>query len=381
MDSNNVFEGGFLGLDNISVFDRSQPLPQGYSLQQADATGWMAMFALNITIMALEMTTEDPDFEDMAIQTYEQFMAIANAISGGDDQHVPLWDEQAGFFKDLVLAPDGQYHHIDVYSWVGLIPLFACEVVDRRLLANAPRFEQLMEEHRKGLYDGHYVCADPTVINQRGEHLLALVGTDRLVRILERLLNEDEFLSLYGVRSVSKLHDSQRDLGVLPGVGQIMIEYVPGESTSGLFGGNSNWRGPVWMPTNYTLVQTLEKYHRFLGEDFKVPVSCMEGTEMNLREIATLISERLVNIFRRDKETRQIPAFPPESPYQSDPNWRDLMQFYEYFHGNTGLGLGAAHQTGWTGLVANLVMRKHRQDIPTFWREQSPSSDKASAFA
>jgi hypothetical protein len=369
-DGHNVFEGGFLGLDNISVFDRSRPLPPGYSLKQADATGWMAMFALNMTVMALELATEEPSYEDIAIQTYQQFLSIANTMGGHTGTGVSLWDPQAGFFKDLVTTPDGSFHRIDVYSWVGLIPLFACEVVDRRLLRNAPRFQAMLDQHGGGLFDGHYICACPHHENERGERLLSLVEHTMLPRILQRLLSEEEFLSPYGVRSVSRIHATHRDLGHVPGVGEAMIEYVPGESSSGLFGGNSNWRGPIWMPTNFTLVQALEKLHRFLGDGFRVPVPCLGGQAITLREAATLIAERLVAMYRRDASGR-LPVYPADSPFQGDPHWRDLYLFFEYFHGDTGQGLGASHQTGWTGLMANLVMRRYRRDIPAFWREQS----------
>ena len=368
-EGNNVFEGGFLGLDNISVFDRSQPLPPGYSLKQADATGWMAMFALNMTVMALELTLVDPDYEDIAIQTYNQFLSIANAIGGNADGGVSLWDPAAGFFKDLVVTPDGQHHRVDVYSWVGLIPLFATEVVDKRLLSRAPRFNKLLREHKGGLFQGNYICACPDWENGRGEHLLALVDHTMLPSILQRLLRESEFLASYGVRSVSRIHAEHRELGYIPGIGHTMIEYVPGESNSGLFGGNSNWRGPIWMPCNYALVQAIEKFHRFLGNEFKVTVPCLNNQELNLKEIANLLAERLVDLYRRDKNG-QIPAMKPGSPFQHDPHWQDLCLFYEYFHGDTGQGLGAAHQTGWTGLLANLVMRGHRRDIPEYWSRQ-----------
>jgi len=372
-EGHNVFEGGFLGLDNISVFDRSHPLPPGFSLKQADATGWMAMFALNMTLIALELAHDAPDYEDIAIQIFNQFLSIANTVAGHADGGISLWDPEAGFFKDLVTTPDGSYHRIDVYSWVGLIPLFACEVVDDRLLSKTPRFAKLLSEHRGGLFQGNYICACPEWENARGERLLSLVDHTMLPRILRRLLNEEEFLSAYGVRSVSKLHATHRELGHLPGVGQAMIEYVPGESNSGLFGGNSNWRGPIWMPTNFLLVQALEKYHRFLGDEFTVPVPCLGERELNLKEIANLIAERLVDIYRRD-ETGRVRAHPPESPFQHDPYWRDLHLFYEYFHGDTGQGLGASHQTGWTGLIANLVARRYRSDIPRYWRERGQTA-------
>jgi len=367
-DGHNVFEGGFLGLDNISVYDRSRPLPPGYSLKQADATGWMAMFALNMTVMALELTTEDPDYEDMAIQCYEQFLSIANAIAGHGTGTLALWDSEAGFFKDLVVAPDGTSRRIDVYSWVGLIPLFAAEVVDQRMLVCAPRFRSLLREQKGGLFQGHYICQCPDWENERGEHLLSLVDHTMLPRILERLLDEEQFLSPYGVRSVSRIHASRRDLGEIPGVGDAIIGYVPGESNTALFGGNSNWRGPVWMPTNFSLIQALEKFHRFLGDGFTVRVPCEDNRRLNLKQIANLIAERLVNLYRRDP-SQGVPALRRDSPFQYDPHWKDLYLFYEYFHGESGQGLGAAHQTGWTGLIANLLMRRYRRDRPDFWRE------------
>ncbi|MFN0303885.1 MAG: MGH1-like glycoside hydrolase domain-containing protein, partial [Burkholderiales bacterium] len=280
-DGNNVFEGGFLGLDNISVYDRSQPLPAGYSLKQADATGWMAMFALNMTVMALELAAENHDYEDVAIQCYTQFMAIANSIGGHSGEH-SLWDDKDEFFKDLVVTPDGNRQHVDVFSWVGLIPLFASEVIDERLLSRAPRFRATLESHYMGTVDGHKVTHCPVQTNERGEHLLSLLGPRRLKAVLKRVLSEDEFLSQYGVRSVSRIHAERSDLGTLPGIGRALIEYLPGESNSGLFGGNSNWRGPIWMPTNFMLVQAIEKFHRYYGESFKVPVPCLGNEKRSL---------------------------------------------------------------------------------------------------
>lgn len=367
-EGHNLFEGGFLGLDNISVYDRSRALPHGFSLKQADATGWMAMFSLNMTVIALELTTQDATYEDMAIQCYEQFLAIANAIAGDDQGNASLWDMDSGFFKDLLITPSGEQHYIDVYSWVGLIPLFACEVIDQRLLKNAPRFSKRLSEHKGGLFRGNYICACPDWENERGEHLLALVDHSMLPRILQRLLAEDQFLSRYGVRSVSRVHESYQHLGNLPGIGATHIEYVPGESTTGLFGGNSNWRGPIWMPTNYSLIQSLEKFHRFLGDGFSVNVPFLDNQRLNLKEIATLLSQRLVDLYHRDAE-HHIPALRNDSPCQSDEHWQDMFLFYEYFHAETGQGLGAAHQTGWTGLIANLILRKYRKDIPSYWKK------------
>jgi len=377
-DGHNVFEGGFMGLDNISVFDRSQPLPPGFALKQADATGWMAMFALNLTLIALEITVEDPAYEDIAIQCYAQFMNIASGISGNGTGGLSLWDEADGFYKDLLVSPDGSQRRIDVFSWVGIIPLFACEVVDQRLLKAAPRFAAKLREHGGGGFDGHVVCACPDDENARGEHLLSLVDPEKLARILSRVLDEQQFLSRFGVRGVSKYHASHQDLGELPGIGHAYMAYEPGESASGLFGGNSNWRGPIWLPTNYLLIQAIEKYHRYLGASFTVAAPCQGGQTISLKDVANLLAERLVDIFRRGADGL-IPAYPPDSPLQHDPHWRDLHLFHEYFHGETGQGLGAAHQTGWTALIANLVFRRYRQDIPEYWKThrappQSPDS-------
>ncbi|ARO87264.1 glucosidase [Nitrosospira lacus] len=365
----NVFEGGFLGLDNISVYDRSKPLPSGYTLKQADATGWMAMFSLQLTVIALEIAVEDPTYENIAIQCYSQFLAIGYAIAGHTGACVSLWDEADGFFKDLMISPDGAVNRIDVFSWVGIIPLFACEVVDARLLEHRTRFKALLWEHKGGMFDGSTICACPVHTNERGEHLLSLVTASMLVKMLPRIFDEKEFLSPHGIRSVSKRHATHQNPEHIPGIGDTFIRYVPGESDSPMFGGNSNWRGPVWMPTNYLLIQAIEKLHRFLGDAFTFPAPCLNGYEITLKYAATMLAERLVDIFRRD-ESDLIPAFPMDSPHQTDPHWRDLLLFHEYFHGETGQGLGAAHQS-WSGLAANLVMRRYHQDIPEFWRQQT----------
>lgn len=367
-DGNNLFEGGFLGLDNISVYDRSKPLPEGYRLKQADATGWMAHFALKMTLIALELCIENPEYEDIAIHCYKQFLAIAEAVAGTDETGTPsLWDSERGFFMDLLETPDGA-QRIPVYSWVGLIPLFAVEIVNRRMLEHAPRFERLLKEHKGGLFRGSYVCACPDWENERGERLLSLVDHSMLPRILKRLLDEAQFLSDFGVRSLSRVHATDGNLGFIPGIGDALIDYVPGESNSPMFGGNSNWRGPVWLPTNYSLVSSLERFHRFLGDEFTVAVPCLNGRRLNLKEIASLIAERLSNLYRDSSQDAEpgpdgVPALRAHWPSQNDPRWQQHLNFYEYFHAETGAGLGAAHQTGWTGLLANLVMRKYQRDI------------------
>jgi hypothetical protein len=353
----NVFEGGFMGLDNISVYDRSKPLPEGFSLKQADATGWMAMFCLNMTAIAVELAQEDAEYEDMAIQTYVQFLAIADSIYGSELQPHSLWDESCEFFMDLVTLPGGGSKHIHVYSYVGLIPLFAGEITIPEQLKNVPRFKAMLDRHGGGVYDGHVVSACPVHANENGEHFLSLVDEDKLRPILSRLLDEKQFLSDYGVRGMSKHHADHKEIGI-PGMGTGFIQYEPGESTSPLFGGNSNWRGPVWMPINYMLMRALSKFQRYLGDDFKVPLPHEEGREVTLGEAVDMIAMRLLSIFKRN-ENGLVPAFPEDSPFQHDPHWKDLRLFHEYFNGETGLGLGASHQTGWTGLTANIIQRKH----------------------
>lgn len=355
-EHHDLFEGGFMGLDNISVYDRSKPLPPGYRLKQADATGWMAMFALNMTMMALELAAAGRDYEDIAIQCYAQFLAIGKAIAGYGDHGISLWDEHDQFFKDLILTPEGEHRRLDVFSWVGIIPLFACEVVDAQMLAHVPRFRAMLYEHRGGMFDGHTICACPEMTNEKGEHLLSLVDHTMLPGILKHLFNQQEFLSEYGIRSLSRIHAERRDLGLMPGIGQALIDYVPGESNSFLFGGNSNWRGPVWFPTNYSLIESLEKFHRYLGDNFKVSAPGLATHDLTLEEINHHLSERLLNLFRRNANGI-IPAYPIDSPMQHDPCWQDQLLFHEYFHAETGQGLGASHQTGWTALVAMLLIR------------------------
>ncbi|MDD4913456.1 MAG: glucosidase [Methylococcales bacterium] len=365
-EQHDLFEGGFMGLDNISVYDRSRPLPAGYRLKQADATGWMAMSALNMTMMALELTAAGRDYEDIAIQCYAQFLAIGKAIAGYGPHGVSLWDAKDHFFKDLILTPSGEYQRLDVFSWVGVIPLFATEVVDAEILNHAPRFRAMLYAHRGGMFDGHTICACPEMTNEKGEHLLSLVDHGILPGILQHLLNEQEFLSAYGIRSLSKIHARQRDLGLMPGIGQALIDYAPGESDSFLFGGNSNWRGPIWFPTNYSLLETLEKFYRYLGDNFKVSAPGLAETPLTLAEINVCLAQRLIDLFRRDTDG-MIPAYPADHPLQHDPDWRDQLLFHEYFHAETGQGLGASHQTGWTALVAMLLLKgslSKSADIP-----------------
>lgn len=361
-DSRSVFEGGFMGLDNISVYDRSQPLPHGFSLKQADATGWMAMLSLNLAVMAIELAREEPEYEEMAIQIHAQFFAIANAIHGYTETGVPLWDPEDRFFKDALVTPEG-IHSLPVFSWVGLVPVFGIELGYPEQLEGLDRYKAFLASHAGGKYDGNIVCACPHTCNERGERFFSLALPANIPDIMQRVLDSEEFIAPHGVRGLSKIHERVRQFGALPGIGETMIAYEPGESQSALFGGNSNWRGPIWMPLNYLFVRALDKCHRYLTGSFTVPAPALGGQEVTLEQAADLVAERLIDIFRRNRQGLR-PVYPAESPFQNDPHWRELLLFYEYFHGDTGQGLGAAHQTGWTALVANLIKRRYDRQLP-----------------
>ena len=343
-DGNNIFSGGFLGLDNIGLFDRSRPLPTGGELEQADGTAWMAFYASTMLSIALELARDDPAGEDLASKFFEHFIAIAdsiNSLCGGG-----LWDEQDGFYYDRLLCD----HHsslLRIRSMVGIIPLFATEVLDKELLESMPGFQKRMRWFRSN----HPEIAERVIdIDfERRLMLMALVPKDRLLRVLHYVLDEDEFLSPYGVRSLSKLHAEQPYVFTLEG-GTQRVDYLPGESDSGMFGGNSNWRGPVWFPLNYLLIEALERYHHFYPD---VRLACPTGSDqmMSLQEIADELSRRLSKLFLRDEQGRRA-AHGDESRYVEDPHFRDLVLFYEYFDGDNGRGLGASHQTGWTSLVS-----------------------------
>jgi hypothetical protein len=352
---NNVFEGGFLGLDNIGMFNRSEPLPGGGFIEQADGTGWMAMYSLNLMALALELAREDSAYEDVASKFWEHFLYIADAITHLGDDGASMWDEQDGFFYDVLHMPDGTHRPLRVRSMVGLIPLFAVETLEPRLVGQLKGFERRMRwfiENRRDLT--HNVAS--MVVPGKGERrLLSIVDPDQLRRVLTRVLDEAEFLSPYGIRSLSRVHQHQPCILGADGV-EYRVDYEPGESRTGLFGGNSNWRGPVWFPLNYLLIESLQKFHHYLGEDYKVECPTRSGQMMSLWEVSAEISRRLSRLFLLD-EAGKRPIHGSDPRYASDPHWRDLVLFYEYFHGDTGQGLGASHQTGWTGLVAKMLQQ------------------------
>ena len=352
-DGMNVFQGGFLGLDNIGVFDRSQPLPTGGHLEQSDGTSWMGMYCLNMLAIALELAREDPAYEDVASKFFEHFVYIAHAINVHGADGIALWDEEDGFFYDAIHMPDGEQHYMKVRSMVGLIPLFAVETLEPEIIARLPGFQRRMQwflDNMPGFLS--HVESDQSSPNGV-RHLLSLVDKTQLVRILGHMVDKEEFFSPHGIRALSKYHAAHPYILALDGI-ERRVDYEPGESTSGLFGGNSNWRGPVWFPLNFLMIESLQKFHHFYGDDFRVECPTGSGQKMSLWEVGAEISRSLTHIFLRDENDRR-PVYGSTEKFQTDPNWRDLILFYEYFHGDTGAGLGANHQTGWTGLVAKLL--------------------------
>jgi hypothetical protein len=349
----NVFEGGFLGLDNIGVFDRSAPLPTGGHLEQADGTAWMALFSQNMMELAVELAAHDPTYEDMVVKFAEHFMYIAAAMNRpGQDG---MWDDEDGFYYDILRLPDGSATRLKVRSMVGLLPLCATTVIEKWQRERIPgAMEQLFKRwgripellnniHATG--PGHFGAAE------RG--LLALVTTERLRRILTKMLDENEFLGPYGIRSISKFHEQHPYIFHVNGQ-EYRVDYLPAESNTGMFGGNSNWRGPVWMPVNGLIIRALLNFYLYYGDTFKIECPTGSGKLMNLFEVSKEIADRLARIFLRDDRGRR-PVYGGIEKFQTDPHWRDNILFHEYFHGDNGAGLGASHQTGWTGLVAKTI--------------------------
>lgn len=355
-EDKNLFQGGFLGLDNIGVFDRSAPLPTGGHLEQSDGTAWMAMYSLNLLAIAMELAREDHAYEDVASKFWEHFLYIANAMSnrGGG---MGMWDESDGFFYDVLYLPDCTRVPLRLRSMVGLIPLFAVETMDTKWLDKFEGFKRRMQwflENRPDLTCNIATMEKPG----HGERLLLSICDGRQLRsVLQYMLDENEFLSEYGIRALSKVHAPDRHPYMVEFDGQKhQVEYEPAESTSGLFGGNSNWRGPIWFPVNFLLIESLQRFHHYLGPEFKVECPTGSGNMMDLNEVACEISRRLSRIFLRDADGRRPVAVGLEV-FQNDPHWRDLILFYEYFHGDNGAGIGASHQTGWTALVAKLLVQ------------------------
>jgi hypothetical protein len=361
INGKHLFAGGFLGLDNIALFDRSQPLPDGGQLEQADGTAWMAFYCATMLSMALELAHGDPAYEDVASKFFEHFVSIADAMNslGGTG----LWDEADGFYYDQ-LQVDGHSHRLKIRSIVGVIPLFAVEVLEDELLHELPGFRKRMEwflANRQDLSRHISYLEHEHDGGTHGHRLLAIPSQDRLERVLRYVLDENEFLSPHGVRALSRVH-AERPFVCQIGGAEQRVDYVPAESTIGLFGGNSNWRGPVWFPVNYLLVEALERYHHFYGDDFRVECPTDSGCWMTLDKVAAEIARRLSMLFLPDATGRR-PCHADDPRFAHDPHWRNLVLFHEYFHGDNGRGVGASHQTGWTALVTRLLGMPTRQSM------------------
>lgn len=354
-EGKNIFQGGFLGLDNISVFDRSRPLPSGGHLDQSDATAWMGFYCLGMIKIATELAGINPVYQGTASKFFEHFLRIARAMTGEVRHGISLWDEEDGFFYDVIHLPENRVVPLKVRSMVGLIPLIAVEILDADLLERVPDFKRRMLwlfENRKYLRDqGHVACVRAPGIGER--RMLSILNREKLERVLGYMLDENEFLSPYGIRSLSKVH-KDKPYTFRAGDEVHEISYQPAESENGLFGGNSNWRGPVWFPINYLIVEVLQKFHRYYGDTFKVACPAGSNRMMNLKQIAEELSARMVRLFEKD-EAGNRPLHGGNPVFNHDPHWQDLVVFPEYFHGDNGAGLGAGHQTGWTGLVTQLI--------------------------
>ncbi len=358
-EGNNVFEGGFLGLDNIGIFDRSAPLPTGGHLEQSDGTSWMAMFCLNMLTIALELARHNPVYEDIATKFFEHFLYIAAAMNDIGGEGISLWNDEDEFFYDVLHTGDGNHVPLKIHSMVGLIPLFAVTTMEPDLLAQLPDFKARLEwflANRPELAGLVSRWHEPGSGDRR---LLAIVRGHRMKCVLRRMLDEREYLSPYGVRALSRLHAEQPFVYEAGGA-RYTVDYEPAESTSGLFGGNSNWRGPIWFPVNYLLIESLQVFHYYYGDDFKVECPTGSGELRTLRQVADELSRRLIRIFMRNGEGRRA-VFGGQDRLQRDPHWRDYLLFHEYFHGDNGAGIGANHQTGWTGLVAKLIQQQGEQ--------------------
>ena len=349
----NIFQGGFLGLDNIGVFDRSAPLPTGGHLEQSDGTSWMGMYCLNMLAIALELADENPAYESVASKFLEHFVHIAHAMNDRGGEGVELWDKEDGFYYDVLHLPDGERHYLKVRSLVGLIPLLAVETLEQDIVDKLPGFKRRMQ----WFIDNHPDVANhievAEVAGKGTRRLLSLVNRERLGSVARYLLDESEFFSPYGIRAISRFHKDSPYVMSVNG-NDHRVDYEPAESSTGLFGGNSNWRGPIWFPINFLLIESLQKFHYFYGDGLSVELPTGSGRRASLWDAAAEISRRLTRIFLRGEDGRR-PVFGGLQKFQTEPEWGDHIYFHEYFHGDNGAGIGASHQTGWTGLVAKLI--------------------------
>jgi hypothetical protein len=366
-EGHNVFEGGFLGLDNIGVFDRSAPLPTGGHLEQADGTAWMALYSQNMLELAFILAQRDPTYEDFVLQFLERFFWIAASVDPIGEHPDEMWDEEDGFFYDVLRLPDGTGTRLKLRSLVGLLPLCATAVFEADAIAKFPSLQPLVLDYLRRNGDLLANIADPLRPGVNGRRILSLVNEEKLRRILARMLDEERFLGPHGIRSISRWHLDHPYTFDVNGV-QYRVQYEPAESTTGMFGGNSNWRGPVWAPVNVLIIRSLLQHYHYYGDDFTIECPTRSGRYLTLFEVAKELSRRLVSTFLRDDEGRR-PVYGGAKVFQTDEHWRDLVLFYEYFHGDNGAGLGASHQTGWTGVVARLIQLFGHLDAATELRE------------
>jgi hypothetical protein len=368
-NGNNIFQGGFLGMDNIGVFDRSAHLPTGGYIEQSDGTSWMAMFTLNMLRISLELAKQNPVYQNLATKFFEHFLYIAGAMANVGNEGINLWDEEDEFFYDVLHTPDNQRQKMKVRSMVGLIPLFAVEVLDEELFQSNPEFTHRLEWFLHNRPDLANLISRWGEKGKNQRHLLSLLRGHRMKCLLKRMLDESEFLSQYGIRALSKAHE--RPYVFHANNAEFAVKYTPGESDLSMFGGNSNWRGPIWFPVNYLLIESLQKFHHYYGDDFKVEHPTGSGRMLTIRQIADDLSERLVSIFTKDKNGDR--AVFDEQPLHQNEHFDNQILFYEYFHGDTGKGLGASHQTGWTGLVAKLIQPRKSKKKPEVSVEKKAS--------
>jgi hypothetical protein len=366
-NGNNIFQGGFLGMDNIGVFDRSAHLPTGGFIEQSDGTSWMAMFTLNMLRISLELAKQNPVYQNLATKFFEHFLYIAGAMANVGNEGINLWDEEDEFFYDVLHTPDNQRQKMKVRSMVGLIPLFAVEVLDEELFQSNPEFTHRLEWFLHNRPDLANLISRWGEKGKNQRHLLSLLRGHRMKCLLKRMLDESEFLSQYGIRALSKAHEKPYVFHA--NNAEFAVKYTPGESDLSMFGGNSNWRGPIWFPVNYLLIESLQKFHHYYGDDFKVEHPTGSGRMLTIRQIADDLSERLVSIFTKNKDGER-PVF-DEQPLHQRQHFNEHVLFYEYFDGDTGKGLGASHQTGWTGLVAKLIQPRKRKSKPEKTAEES----------
>jgi hypothetical protein len=349
---NNVFEGGFLGLDNIGVFDRSAPLPTGGYLEQADGTAWMTLFCQNMLEICAQLALQNPAYADMCQKFMEHFLWIASSmIHAGDD--VGMWDEEDGFFYDVLRLPDGSAQRLKVRSMVGLLPLCAATSFDGEVLAKYPGLGVRMGQFLASRPEITAFIHDPAKRGEKDRRLASILDEGKLRRVLAKMLDEREFFSPYGIRSLSRYHDDHPYVFQAAGR-DYRVSYLPAESDTGMFGGNSNWRGPIWMPVNGLIIRALLQYYSYYGDGFTVECPTGSGRQMTLYQVAEELGRRLASIFVRDGNGRRA-VYGSTEKFQRDPHWRDLLLFYEYFHGDNGAGLGASHQTGWTGIIARIM--------------------------